>query len=326
MRFPNFKNTFLRGDEKINQKSYIVLIYLLIIAVLGCSRDDDIKQITFSKKSEANDIGKQSGESPLRIAVGGMTSPREGFVYYKKLLNYIGEKLGRKVEFIDREDYGTINRMLMNKEVDVAFVSSGPYVEGHDEFGLELLAAPQVSGSTAYYSYIIVPEDSPVENLKELRGRTFAFTDPLSNSGTLVPIYMLARINEEPGSFFKSSYFTYAHDKSIRAVASGLVDGAAVDSLIWEYENQTDPEFTSKTKIIEKSSPHAIPPVVIRHGIEPALKEKLINVLLNAHKDEKGREILRGMIIDKFVRIDDKSYDSIREMKQWLNKRGEKKG
>jgi len=299
-------------------------MFLLIFMLQSCSRDKDIKQITFSKKADANETEKLSGERPVRIAIGGMTSPREGFVYYKKLLNYIGEKLGRRVEFIDREDYGTINRMLMNKEVDVAFVSSGPYVEGHDEFGLELLAAPQVSGATVYYSYIIVPEDSPVKNLKELRGRSFAFTDPLSNSGTLVPVYMLSRMNEKPGSFFKRSYFTYAHDKSIRAVASGLVDGAAVDSLIWEYENQTNPEFTSKTKIIERSSPYAIPPVVIRHGIEFALKEKLLHIFLNAHNDEKGREILRGMMIDKFVLIDDKSYDSIREMKQWLNKHGEK--
>ena len=309
MYVPDFNNTFLRGDKKIKQKYYTFLICLLIIMVQGCSRDNDIKQITFSKKAAANETEKKSGESPLRIAVGGMTSPREGFVYYKKLLNYIGEKLGRKVEFIDREDYGAINRMLMNREVDVAFVSSGPYVEGHDEFGLELLAAPQVSGETVYYSYIIVPEDSPVKNLKELRGRSFAFTDPLSNSGTLVPRYMLARMNEKPESFFKSSYFTYAHDKSIRAVASGLVDGAAVDSLIWEYENKTDPEFTSKTKIIERSSPYAIPPVVIRHGIELALKEKLLHIFLDAHNDEKGGEILREMMIDKFVLIDDKSYD-----------------
>jgi len=305
---------------------YLVLILILAAAVQSCSGDTDIQQITFSKKTAVNETEKQSGESPLRVAVGGMTSPREGFVYYKKLLNYIGEKLGRKIEFIDREDYGSINRMLMNKEVDVAFVSSGPYVEGHDEFGLELLAAPQVSGATVYYSYIIVPEDSPVKNLKELRGRSFAFTDPISNSGTLAPIYMLARMNEKPESFFKSSYFTYAHDKSIRAVAAGLVDGAAVDSLIWEYENRTDPEFTSKTKIIERSSPYAIPPVVIRHGMELELKEKLLHILLNVHNDEKGREILRGMMIDRFVLIDDKSYDSIREMKQWLNKQGEKKG
>ncbi len=186
------------------------------------------------------------------------------------------------------------------------------------EFGLELLVAPQVYGGTVYYSYIIVSKDSPVKSFQELRGKTFAFVDPLSNSGKLVPSYMLAKMNETPESFFKNSFYTHAHDKSIKAVAAGAVDGAAVDSLIWEYEDRTNPEFTSKTKIIEKSPPHGITPVVVRHGIDLALKEKLRQIFLNAHNDVKGREILKGMMIEKFVPIDDKAYDSIREMKQWV--------
>jgi phosphonate transport system substrate-binding protein len=202
----------------------------------------------------------------------------------------------------------------------VAFVCGGPYVDGHEKFGLELLVAPMAYGGTVYYSYIIVPKDSPVKSFKELRGATFAFSDPLSNSGKLIPTYMLAKMNETPESFFKSFYYTHAHDKSIKAVATGVVDGAAVDSLIWEYANHTNPEFTSKTKIIEKSSPHGIPPVVIRRGIDPELKERLRQIFLNAHTDEKGREILKGMMIEKFVPIDDKAYDSIREMKLWVDK------
>lgn len=306
-------------------KKYLsVFVCLLIAGILSCSNNDDVKKIDLSNKIEEK-TGQPSGESPIRIAIGGMVTPRAGFVYYKQLLNYIGEKLGREVVLFDREDYGAVNNMLKNREIDVAFVCGGPYVEGYEEFGLELLAAPVAYGETVYYSYIIVSKDSPVKSFKELRGKTFAFTDPLSNSGKLIPTYMLAKMNETSESFFKSSHYTYAHDKSIRAVASGLVDGAAVDSLIWEYENRTNPEFTSKTKIIEKSPPHGIPPVVVRHGIELELKEKLRQIFLNAHNDVRGSEILRGMMIDKFVPIDDKAYDSIREMKQWLEKQGEKK-
>jgi phosphonate transport system substrate-binding protein len=183
---------------------------------------------------------------------------------------------------------------------------------------MELLAAPQAYGGTVYYSYIIAAKDGPLQSFENLRGKTFAFTDPLSNSGKLVPTYLLARMNETPETFFKKFIYTQSHDKAIQAVAQGLVDGAAVDSLIWEYLNRTDPRFTSKTRIIKKSPPYGIPPFVVRPGLDPATKKSLKAIFLNAHKDEQGRKILKGMMVDKFVVIDDSAYNSIREMTAWI--------
>ncbi|MBI4681674.1 MAG: phosphate/phosphite/phosphonate ABC transporter substrate-binding protein [Nitrospirae bacterium] len=297
---------------------FLSVVLLLFCGISGCSRDEDVKRIDLSQKIDVKAAQSQSSGPPLRIAVGGMITPKEGFSYYKQLLDYIGEKLGRKVEFVDREDYAEINALVKKRDVDVAFVCGGPYVDGHADFGMELLAAPVAYGGTVYYSYIIVSKDSPVDSLEGLRGKTFAFTDPLSNTGKLVPTYMLAKMNETPETFFKSFDYTHAHDKSIKAVATGVADGAAVDSLIWEYANRTNPEFTSRTKIIKKSPPYGIPPVAVHPDMEARLKESLRQIYLNAHNDGKGRGILKGMMVDKFVPIDDGAYDSIREMKQWI--------
>jgi phosphonate transport system substrate-binding protein len=222
---------------------------------------------------------------------------------------------------VDREGYAEINDMLKNGELEAAFVCSGPYVDGHDQFGLELLAAPQAYGAAVYYSYIIVSKESAVRSFAELRGKRFAFTDPLSNSGKLVPTYMLAQMSETPESFFKEFIFTKAHDKSIRAVAQGVVDAAAVDSLIWEYLSATSPEFTAKTRILVKSPPYAIPPLVVPRELAPELKEQLRQTILNAHSDPKGQEILKKMRIERFVAIPDSAYDSVREMQTWIARR-----
>lgn len=296
---------------------FLSLIGLIITGMTGCTKTDNAKEIDFSKTEKNVALSHKSDSDTIRIAVGGMITPREGFAYYKKLLNYIEKQLGIDVEFVDREDYAEINNLMKKSDIDVAFVCGGPYVDGKENFGMELLVAPYAYGGTVYHSYIITQKDSPIESFEDLRGKTFAFSDPLSNTGKLVPTYMLAKINETPESFFKSHEFTYAHDKSIKAVAGGFVDGAAVDSLIWEYANRTDPEFTSKTKIITKSPPYGIPPVAVRPGLDSELKEKLRNVFMNIHMDEEGRNILKGMMVDKFVSIEDSAYDSIREMKQW---------
>ncbi len=302
----------------------LVIIILIIMGISGCSKKEKSRDISLEKKAPAKKKQKKSSERNLRIAVGGMITPKAGFVYYRQFLDYIGEKMDIHADFVDREDYAEINELVESGEVDVAFVCGGPYVDGHDQFGMELLVAPQAYGETVYYSYIIVPKDSPIKKFEELRDKSFAFTDSLSNTGKLVPTYMLVKMNETPDSFFKRYNFTGSHDESIKVVAEGVVDGAAVDSLIWEYVDRINPELTSRTKIIVKSSPYGIPPIVVRPGLDLEIKKKLKEILLNAHKDAKGKEILKGMMVDKFVPVNDSAYDSIREMKSWV-KNGKRK-
>ncbi len=292
---------------------------LMVLALLGgaggCGKEEG-KPIALEGSETVKDTPRQ--EARVRFAVGGMITPKEGMAYYRDLLHFIQDKIGVKVVYVDREGYAEINEMLKDGNLEVAFVCSGPYIDGKKEFGLELLVAPQAYGATVYYSYIIVAKDSPITSFNELRGKRFAFTDPLSNTGKLVPTYMLAKQKETPETFFKETIFTKSHDKSIKAVAQGIVDGAAVDSLIWEYLKATNPEFTSQTRILQKSPPYAIPPVVVPVNLDPGLKNRLKQAFLNAHLDPQGREILKKTRIDKFVVIDDKAYDSVREMKEWL--------
>lgn len=303
----------------------LVLIGLLIIGLCGCEQKPAIKVINLERTEAPREEEVSPEEKHIRIAIGGMITPKEGFGYYKQLLDYIGEKLQRPVEFVDRQDYAEINKLIATGDVDLAFVCGGPYVEGHDKFGMQLLVAPQSHAGTVYYSYIIVPIDSPINSFEGLRGKSFAFTDPLSNSGKLVPMYMLAKMGETPDSYFKSYTYTHKHDKSIMAVAQKIVDAAAVDSLIWEYVNQANPELTAKTKIIAKSPPYGIPPVVVRPGLDPEFKKQLREIFLDIHKDARGREILDKMQIDKFVIIDDAAYNSIREMQSFVAGQKKKK-
>jgi phosphonate transport system substrate-binding protein len=296
-----------------------LLAGVLVLGLAGCPGENQ-QQIALSGGRPAPEA-PQSRERPVRIAVGGMITPKEGMGYYREFLRYVQEKIGVKVVYVDREGYAEINEMLRNGQLEAAFVCSGPYVDGHEQFGLELLAAPQAYGAAVYYSYIIVPRGSPLTSFAQLRGKRFAFTDPLSNSGKLVPTYMLARMNETPETFFRETVFTKSHDQSIKAVAQGVVDAAAVDSLIWEYLNATNPEFTVQTRILLKSPPYAIPPVVVPRDLDPALKEQLRRTLLNADTDPKGQAILRQMRIDRFVEIPDGAYDSVREMQAWVARR-----
>lgn len=298
-----------------------MLIFCLLLMSLLCSCDNDeqVKKISFQEVEPEKPLTTLRENNTLVVAVSAMISPKETMIYYQNLLDYLGKKLGRPLQLIQRETYAEINDLIKKEELDLAFVCTGAYIEGHEAFGMELLVAPVAYGNTVYFSYIIVPRDSTANSLADLKGKRFAFTDPLSNTGKLAPSYMLARMGTTAESFFSTPIYTYSHDKSIEAVAQHLVDGAAVDSLVWEYLHARNPRWTAGTRIIERSEPYGIPPLVVPRGMAPELKKELKDFFLHVHEEEKGKQILSEIMIDRFVEIDDAIYEPVRTMKRWLD-------
>jgi len=294
------------------------LLFFIIVVISGCI--DKPEKVNLSIAVEP-DI--RVDDTDVRVAIAPVVSLKESYVYYEEMIRYISKKLGGPVRIVQRRSYQEVNDLIKNGEIDFAFISSGPYVDGNAEFGMKLLVAPRIHGKTTYNSYIIVPVNSSYGNLLDLRGKRFAFSDPLSNSGKLYPTYRLFLINETPDSFFGKDesgrakfFYTYSHDNSIIAVAEGLADGASVDSLAYEYMRNTKPDIISKTRIIEVSPPFGNPPIVVPKDIDPFLEQRLKDILLNMDKDDEGNKILSEIMIDRFVNIDDNAYDSIREMRK----------
>lgn len=258
---------------------------------------------------------------PVKIGLAAMISPKDTVRYYGQMLQWVGKKIGQPVEMVQEENYDLMDAKLEKNELGVAFLCAGPYVKDHDKFGAELLVAPQSYGKPLYYSYILVPKDSTAKSFGDLKGKKFGFTDPKSNTGCLVPTYMVAKdFNTTPDKYFSEIVYTKSHDKSIEAVAKKMVDGVAVDSLIYDYAAKKNPVYTAETKILVKSPPYGIPPVVVRKDLDPKLKEKLKNAFLSMHEDPEGKEILDGIMVDKFIIPKDEDYNSVREMAAWVEK------
>lgn len=305
----------------------ILLFWLAVLTLTaGCDRAQEPISVDFSKTVPA--IKPQSGldqqaEHNLRVAVGAMISPRKTFSYYQELLAYLQDRLGRRVELVQKKTYAETNLLLAKGEIDMAFICSGPYATQGRNMGLKLLAAPQVAGATTYRSYLIVHRDSSYKSLANLAGSTFAFTDPDSNTGWLVPRFWLLQAGQTPRRFFGKFLFTHGHDNSILAVAKKLVDGAAVDSLIWDYHQAIYPSLTAKTRIIRRSQSFGIPPVVGSPNLSVKTGKAVQEQLFAMHLNDRGRKILTELRIDRFVPAQDDWYQNIRQMHAALMDDGE---
>lgn len=213
-----------------------------------------------------------------------------------------------------RDSYSEVNDLVRYNRCEMAVVGTYPFVRGRREFGMEALVVPQVGGELSYHSLIVVPSSSRAASLAGLRGKRFASADLQSTSGWVYPALQLIEQGENPDTFFGEHVLTGSHDRSVSAVVGGFVDGAAVHSRIYQRMAADDPAVATKTKVIFTSPPFGMPPVVVPRQIAPDLKEQLRAVMLSAHRDPEGKQILASLRIDRFVVPEAGLYDAVREL------------
>ncbi|RME99502.1 MAG: phosphate/phosphite/phosphonate ABC transporter substrate-binding protein [Chloroflexi bacterium] len=295
--------------------SQILLATLLLLLLSGCGavQAASLPYVDLSNR-EPLPAAAPAEVIPLRLAVAAIISPEGTVDSYSGLAQYLGQKLHRPVELIQRRTYAEANDLIAQNAVDLAFVCTSAYVDGHESFGMELLVAPEVNGELVYYSKLIVPAASSATSIADLRGRVFAFTDPMSHSGRVYPTYLLQQLETTPEEFFSRTIFTYSHDKAIEAVAHGVADGAAVDSLVLDFALQRDPSLAERIKVIHTSPPFGIPPVVVPPQLSPRQKALLRDILLDMPNDPEGRKVLGQLGFDRFTILNDAAYNTARQV------------
>lgn len=263
-----------------------------------------------------------TARAELNFAIASMISPDETFFLYKDFGKYIEQKVGKKINPIFRRNYSEINKLIETGRVDFASICTGALIY-LDNKRYDILGVPVVKGKSTYRSFIIVNKKTKIETISDLKGKVFAFTDRLSNSGFIYPTYLILKeVGVKPDKFFKKIFFTNSHDKSIYLVNIGLIDGAAVDSLVYDFIKQNEPDKVKNIKIIHKSDEFLSPPFVASTYMSKDLRDKIRKVLLNMHKDGEGKSILKKLKIERFILPDYKLLKKVVIMKDYLSKFG----
>ena len=184
---------------------------------------------------------------------------------------------------------------------------------------MELLAAPVLEGERyqnrpIYFSDVIVHRDSGlVGGFEALRGRSWAYNDPLSHSGYNLTRYELIR-RGETGGFFGRVVEAGSHLNSLRMVAAGTVDAAAIDSQILAVEFRDTPELAESLRVIDVFGPSTIQPMVVASRLPLEIKERMRALLLELPGDERSRPALGYGFVRRFAPMSDPDYDDIRSM------------
>ncbi len=226
---------------------------------------------------------------------------------------YLELRIGRPVRFIQRGSYREIIDLLFNDSVDAAWLCGYPLMLHEDR--LVALAVPRYQGAALYQSHLIVPNtDTSTKQILDLKGKVFAYSDPLSNSGYLVPRTQIVLGKQEPSTYFRRSFFTFSHRKVVDAVRAGLADAGAVDGYVWDTMATQFPSSVAGLRVAWKSAQHGFPPIVVRRNWPAQEAGQLGDALLGMQASSGGRGLLQRLNIEAFEPPKSKQFDSIRAL------------
>ena len=223
---------------------------------------------------------------------------------------YLGQSVGGTVTFVARTEYQLVLDMLLQRQIDVAWLCGYPYIEHQSR--LSLVAVPLYQDAPTYQSYLIRPQGSPITGWLDLRDKVLAYADRLSNSGWLVAQAQLLEVGISAREL-KRSFFAYGHKHVAESVASHLADAGAIDGYVWETMRKQGMQAALDTDVVWRSRSFGFPPLVALNGTTHPLVAPLQQTLLAMSQSSAGQALLQDLNLDGFVAGESSMYDSIRQ-------------
>jgi len=262
-------------------------------------------------------ICAQKFKNPLRFGHISVEDPTVTLNKYQPLLDIISKEIGRKVILVQTSSYSKMNEAFLKKNVDMGILNSFSYVQIADKAGLVPLARRVIKGRGSYRSYIIVRNNEDINKYADIKGKIFAFSDPNSTTGYLLPKIMLAKNGIDHKEDLNKTLFIGKHDSTIYAVLNKTADAGAIASYIFDA---ADVKIKARIKILGKSEPIPLGPMVIRQDLGKELAEKIKKTMLGLYQNKKGMNVLKSAKLNRFEQASDKDYDIVREMAGLLRK------
>lgn len=288
----------------------IIVVALLAISVAGCG-------------GGAQEGSKSQAKEPLRIGLVPNQNPEKVEAEYTPLKDYLSKKLETEVELSVPTSYNAVVEAMASGKLDIAYFGGLTYVQARERAKVHPLVTEinPLTHDTTYHSVIIVPSDSSVQKVSELKGEDFAFGSVSSTSGSLYPSIMLKDAGIDYRKDLGETTYTGGHDATAQAVAGGRVAAGGIeDRILYRLQDEGAIEKDS-VRVIEESDPIEGYPWVVRDDLSDDVENKISDAYLNM-KDPKLLDLLSA---EGYARVKASDYDYIEEQARDLDLLTEKK-
>jgi len=292
----------------------LLILIMSLLAISGCERVEEPKKVSLENRSpQPEKIIRPSNGDSLKFGFDLRLGPKEDVRIYLPFLRYLENATGKKfcLQFTER-----YKDTITNLGIGITqFAALGPVscVLAKEHYSVDcLVMGRNTDGKAEYRSYIVSRIDSPLNDIKDLKGKSFAFGNKFSTQGHIISRKML----EDAGislTDLNSYTFTGSHANTARAVLKGDYDAGGIqDSLAMRLLAE------GKIKVLAISEPYPSSLICYNQNVDPATLETIKIALLAF--DPKGRhadilldwhktEMPRG-----FIKLKESSLKKVREL------------
>jgi len=232
---------------------------------------------------------------------------------YEPIGKYIQKKTGIKVSFTILSRYGNILESFANGEMDGAFWGSFTGALAIEKLGIEPLVRPLwLDETSSYRGYIFVRKDSGIKSVKDMKGRSMVFVEKATTAGYIFPVSVLSEHGvTNLDTFFKEYYFAGSHDAAIFAVLEKKADIGCAKNTIFHHLVRHNPKMEEELLILAHSQEFPSNALGVRADLNPEIKTKLRDVLLNMDNTPEGQRVLKKFEAIRFITTTREDYVSV---------------
>jgi phosphonate transport system substrate-binding protein len=241
---------------------------------------------------------------------------------YEQIGKALSEKIGCEVKVFVATSYNAEIEAMRNGKLEAGQFGPLGYVLAHQVAKAEAVAAyADASGNPdTYWASIVTYPGSGIKSVADIKGHSFAFSDPASTSGHLFPAYGLRKAGLDPDKDVRGIY-AGSHTASFEALYNHKVDAGELNEEQVESAKQRGHYKDGDVVFLWKSDPIPEDAITVRGDLSPALKQRLTAALQNldlSHLAEADRKVM-GLGGMRLVPQTNSAYDGIRDMVKILN-------
>jgi phosphonate transport system substrate-binding protein len=273
--------------------------------------------------STSNAPQAEAAKTALVMAFVPSQQAQAVLVSAKPIADYVAKEVGVPITAQVPTSYAAVTEGMTSGNVDIAWVGPLDYVIGHDKNGAEPVTKSVRKGVAGYNAFIISRKGSGINGIKDLKGHSFAFGDPVSASSNLYPKYWMKQNGIDPDKDLSRAVNISNQTAIATAVCNGTVDAGAIydDARTNAGADTACPGIMDKTQVIF-TTPHLIPgdPQIVRHQMNAAQKKKVDDAMVKLGTDPSMAQYLKALFsIEKTVPAADSDYDEIRSIVKAVN-------
>ncbi len=260
--------------------------------------------------------GLAVGDVPdvLKVSAIPDENPNELLRIYTPFAEYLARELGMKVQFTPVVDYAATVEGLAAKKLDLVWYGGFTSVQAVRRTNGTAQRLALREEDAQFKSVFIAKPGSPIKNLEDLKGKTFAFGSVSSTSGHLMPRYFLLQAKVNPEKDMKQVAYSGAHDATALWVESGKVEAGALNFLVWDKLVQQNKVDLRKVNVFYTTPPYVDYVWTARGDLDKGVQDRITAAFLKLdYANPEHRRLLDLHRTKKYIRADDADWKGTEE-------------